>query len=233
MSKDATENQPQASAVPGSRADRLRRYLVDPHDHLLNVSPYGDIVMFSEAAAAIRVLEGKHEAEIASLRSQLASRHEADRFDAPHDNALRNVMSSVTSALGKSLKGAAAEEIINLRRLLEHAISENRRLRTTISEQEAQLANGLNVEFQRTNCAICGVYKHTPIRNDDLGGYVCGGCLEQAYIEAKTTQSRSLEDARGEGWNEAIEAAARLFEVRWKPCVPYAAIRALAKEKSK
>jgi hypothetical protein len=49
----------EAKPEPGSRADRLFRYLINPCDHLLDKSPYGDLVMFSEAAAAIRVLEGK------------------------------------------------------------------------------------------------------------------------------------------------------------------------------
>lgn len=53
---EATLAVPQA---PDSRADRLNRYLLNPNDHLLDKSPYGDLVMFTEAAAAIRVLEGK------------------------------------------------------------------------------------------------------------------------------------------------------------------------------
>lgn len=62
---------PECVHAPGSRADRLFRYLINPCDHLLDKSHYGDLVMFSEAAAAIRVLEGKLEAtrtESAALR---------------------------------------------------------------------------------------------------------------------------------------------------------------------
>lgn len=32
---------------------------------------------------------------------------------------------------------------------------------------------------QATNCARCGQHKHTPIRNDDMGGYVCLTCVDK------------------------------------------------------
>jgi hypothetical protein len=34
-------------------------------------------------------------------------------------------------------------------------------------------------QTQATTCAVCLVYKHTPVRRDSMGGYVCGGCLEK------------------------------------------------------
>lgn len=58
-------------------------------------------------------------------------------------------------------------------------------LTAQVEELQADLKRGLNVEFQRTTCCVCGVYKHTPVRNDDLGGYICGGCLERAYEKAE------------------------------------------------
>jgi hypothetical protein len=32
---------------------------------------------------------------------------------------------------------------------------------------------------QATNCAGCGKYKHTPLRIDAMGGYVCLTCIDQ------------------------------------------------------
>src|ERR1700689_1520936 len=60
-------------------------------------------------------------------------------------------------------------------RQLREALTQNAALTKQVEELQADLARGLNVEFQRTICCVCGVYKHTPVRNDDLGGYICGG----------------------------------------------------------
>ena len=38
---------------------------------------------------------------------------------------------------------------------------------------------------QKTSCAICGEFKHTPLRNDVLGGYVCLTCVDKALITAQ------------------------------------------------
>lgn len=32
---------------------------------------------------------------------------------------------------------------------------------------------------QATKCAVCGEHKHTPIRNDAMGGYVCLTCIDK------------------------------------------------------
>lgn len=32
---------------------------------------------------------------------------------------------------------------------------------------------------QATNCAVCGVHKHTPLRVDSMGGYVCLTCIDR------------------------------------------------------
>lgn len=32
---------------------------------------------------------------------------------------------------------------------------------------------------QATNCAVCGQRKHTPLRNDEMGGYVCLTCIDR------------------------------------------------------
>lgn len=33
------------------------------------------------------------------------------------------------------------------------------------------------IAFQKTICAVCGKMKHTPIRDDAMGGYVCLTCI--------------------------------------------------------
>lgn len=32
---------------------------------------------------------------------------------------------------------------------------------------------------QATNCAGCGVFKYTPLRRSELGGYVCLTCIDK------------------------------------------------------
>ncbi len=40
------------------------------------------------------------------------------------------------------------------------------------------------VSKQATNCAVCGERKHTPIRNDVMGGYVCLTCIDRELVKA-------------------------------------------------
>lgn len=35
------------------------------------------------------------------------------------------------------------------------------------------------VSTQATNCASCGLHKHTPLRVDWMGGYVCLTCIDR------------------------------------------------------
>jgi hypothetical protein len=60
--------------------------------------------------------------------------------------------------------------------------------RERISRYETEIVeikHAAGVAFQITTCAICLKQKHTPVRNDSLGGYICGGCLERAYESAR------------------------------------------------
>ena len=35
------------------------------------------------------------------------------------------------------------------------------------------------ISTQSTKCAGCGIQKHTPLRNDEMGGYVCLTCIDK------------------------------------------------------
>lgn len=37
----------------------------------------------------------------------------------------------------------------------------------------------------QSNCAICHEFKVTPLRRDDLGGYICLSCFERSLIKLK------------------------------------------------
>ena len=39
---------------------------------------------------------------------------------------------------------------------------------------------------QKTKCAICGELKETPLRRDELGGYVCLSCIDKYLDSVKT-----------------------------------------------
>jgi len=45
---------------------------------------------------------------------------------------------------------------------------------------------------QATRCAGCGGFKHTPLRNDEMGGYVCLTCIDKELIRL---QSRATSDS--------------------------------------
>lgn len=110
-------------------------------------------------------------AQIASLKGAMSAQDQRER----NAGAMCGVSYSVH---GCDWPDAVADEVLGLRAQI-----------ATLTEQvgwlQTDLTRGLNVEFQRTTCCVCGVYKHTPVRNDDLGGYICGGCLEKAYEKAE------------------------------------------------
>ena len=52
---------------------------------------------------------------------------------------------------------------------------------------------------QATSCAVCGQHKHTPLRNDTMGGYVCLTCIDKelARLQAASPQN-GRHEPRGE-----------------------------------
>ncbi len=45
---------------------------------------------------------------------------------------------------------------------------------------------------QATSCAGCGLRKHTPLRNDEMGGYVCLTCIDKELIKLQGTTQMAL-----------------------------------------
>ena len=39
------------------------------------------------------------------------------------------------------------------------------------------------ISDQHTRCAVCGTDKHTPLRRDEMGGYVCLTCIDKRLNE--------------------------------------------------
>ncbi|WAS56242.1 hypothetical protein MK974_24390 [Burkholderia ambifaria] len=52
---------------------------------------------------------------------------------------------------------------------------------------------------QATNCACCGDYKHTPLRIDWMGGYVCLTCIDRE-LESRTSAQAAEPVAIQAGW---------------------------------
>lgn len=69
--------------------------------------------------------------------------------------------------------------------------------------------SGANSSYQHTSCCICLVDKYTPVRCDELGGYICGGCLEKAYfveLERAEKAEYALASVEEAGVRKALEA---------------------------
>lgn len=78
-------------------------------------------------------------------------------------------------------------------------------------ERIASLTQRLQCAGQRTNCAACGECKPTPFRNDRLGGYVCAGCLENAYEDA----TQRLQESEAREAELKAEIAKHLEMIAW------------------
>ena len=46
---------------------------------------------------------------------------------------------------------------------------------------------------QETNCAVCGQRKHTPLRNDTMGGYVCLTCIDRELERMQAANPQNAE----------------------------------------
>jgi hypothetical protein len=46
------------------------------------------------------------------------------------------------------------------------------------------------MEVAKTTCAVCKEVKHTPIRNDTMGGYICLTCVDK---ELERLQEKALQ----------------------------------------
>ncbi|KSQ07349.1 hypothetical protein [Pseudomonas aeruginosa] len=94
-------------------------------------------------------------------------------------------------------------------------------LRENVAELKKELRSRWTyASTQATNCAGCGEHKHTPLRVDWMGGYVCLTCidekLEALRARVVVVPERKLLNAgvpglnRNSGWNACLDELARL-----------------------
>ncbi|HCF6944929.1 TPA: hypothetical protein NIJ17_000758 [Pseudomonas aeruginosa] len=64
-------------------------------------------------------------------------------------------------------------------------------LREKVTELQKELRSRWTyASTQATNCAGCGEYKHTPLRVDWMGGYVCLTCIDKKLEELHDDQAQ-------------------------------------------
>lgn len=65
---------------------------------------------------------------------------------------------------------------------------------------------------QATRCAGCGEHKHTPIRNDIMGGYVCLLCVDRELDRLQAlNRLQALEQKKGVGMPDIENIAKQLY----------------------
>lgn len=55
---------------------------------------------------------------------------------------------------------------------------------------------------QATNCAGCGKHKHTPLRNDEMGGYVCLTCIDKELTRLQAASPPNGSKLRSDEWKD-------------------------------
>lgn len=116
--------------------------------------PTATLVAPSEAAA----VEPANVLNPVEPRALMLSIEELERWDARAD--------------GELLTQAESESVSLV-------LHELKRLRTAAAEPVAPAKALTYSSTQETNCAGCGKRKHTPLRIDAMGGYVCLTCIDQ------------------------------------------------------
>lgn len=92
---------------------------------------------------------------------------------------------------------ATAEPMTALANYGERALTLLRAMLAASAQQAVTLPDFTYATKQATNCAKCGDHRHTPLRIDWMGGYVCLTCIDKE-LEARdpeTQQAVTLTDA--------------------------------------
>lgn len=74
---------------------------------------------------------------------------------------------------------ATQDDLDGANKSLAWANEEILRLRAELEEAKAERAAMTYSSKQATECAGCGKRKHTPLRRDEMGGYVCLTCIDR------------------------------------------------------
>lgn len=121
-------------------------------------------VSLAEAVDKIVTLE----AEVRALREEVAK-----------------LRTKLAMAEGAAAKGDAARQQCGG---MEMEIQE---LREKVAELQKELRSRWTyASTQATNCAGCGEHKHTPLRVDWMGGYVCLTCIDEKLEELHDAQAQ-------------------------------------------
>ncbi|ENB7451830.1 TPA: hypothetical protein ACRMXN_003015 [Pseudomonas aeruginosa] len=82
-------------------------------------------------------------------------------------------------------------------------------LREKVAELQKELRSRWTyASTQATNCAGCGEHKHTPLRVDWMGGYVCLTCIDEKLEELHDDQDqRSVPEGFREKFEQCVELA--------------------------
>lgn len=84
-----------------------------------------------------------------------------------------------------------------------------------VPDSDWRLRGYVYASKQATSCAGCGDYKHTPLRVDWMGGYVCLTCIDK---ELESRDPEDAEDAARAAWGECkseiLRQLARLVQQR-------------------
>lgn len=82
-------------------------------------------------------------------------------------------------------------------------------LREKVTEMQKEMRSRWTyASTQATNCAGCGEHKHTPLRVDWMGGYVCLTCIDEKLEELHDDQDqRSVPEGFREKFEQCLELA--------------------------
>jgi Lar family restriction alleviation protein len=64
-----------------------------------------------------------------------------------------------------------------------------------LQDEVRRLQAIINLSQQQTTCAVCGQVKHTPLRRDEMGGYVCLTCIDK-HLDKHGVHIKALESVK-------------------------------------
>ncbi|EPZ0818898.1 hypothetical protein [Pseudomonas aeruginosa] len=177
--------------VDGTCIQSLRGY----RDHLetiVDALPEGELMTVAQ-----------HDRIVGELRAENAKLSEAlDRWPLIRDSLKLRLADALARVAELEKELAMARDAASKGDAARHAAGgmemEIQELREKVTELQKKLRSRWTyASTQATNCAGCGEHKHTPLRVDWMGGYVCLTCIDKKLEELHDDQAQH---SVPEGW---------------------------------
>lgn len=115
----------------------------------------------------------------------------------------KNELASLAHARNTDYLQSVSFEIENAK-LFRKSVAESAKPQSRSEYRRTEIQREAEKPEQHTKCAVCGEYKNTPLRRDEMGGYVCLSCIDKR-LDAAEWLIKTLKDRDAKQCAECAE----------------------------